>query len=261
MSGARRRRLQGLSFHRLIPNALTLMAVSAGITGVRFAWSERWELAVAAIVFAAILDGLDGRIARLVGATSRFGAELDSLSDFISFGVAPALIIYLWALNGVGGLGWAITLLFAICCALRLARFNTGLDNEEPSPQAKKYFTGVPAPAGAGIALLPMIFSFEFGAEFLQSPWLNGINLVFGAALMVSRLPTFALKSIKVPQRFVGIVMLGLGALVAFLISTPWLTLAVIGLLYLAMIPVSVIFARREQRVFYGVDFFGAPKR
>ena len=160
MSGAKRRRLPGLSVGRLIPNALTLLALCAGATAIRLALTERWELAVAAVGVAMLLDALDGRIARLMKATSRFGAELDSLADVVNFGLTPALMVYLWALGDTGGLGWALALVYVICCALRLARFNTALSDENPPPWAGKFFTGVPAPAGAGLVLLPMALAF-----------------------------------------------------------------------------------------------------
>jgi CDP-diacylglycerol--serine O-phosphatidyltransferase len=210
-----RRRLGAQSINRLIPNSLTLLALCAGV-----------------------LDGLDGRIARALGATSRFGAELDSLSDFVCFGVAPAVVVYMWSLQELGGLGWAISLLFAVCCGLRLARFNVALDSKESMPPwTRDYFVGVPAPAGGGLAIMPLIFGLQFEHAFFASPWLNGLMLAGVAGLMVSRLPTFAFKRLKVPGRHVVFVLLAVGAYAAFLISTPWVTLGVTGLAYLASIP------------------------
>ena len=172
-----------LNFNRMVPNALTLLALCAGMTSIRMALTERWEMAVGAVIVAMILDGLDGRIARLMKANSEFGAQLDSLSDVINFGVAPALIVYHWSLIEVRGLGWAIALLLTICCALRLARFNANLSIANKPPWASRFFTGVPAPAGAGLALLPMILSFEFGEELLQSPIVN-LVVVAGATFL-----------------------------------------------------------------------------
>ena len=166
----REQRIGGGHMNRLIPNAITVGALCAGLSGVRFAIDARWEMAVAAIVVAAILDGLDGRMARLLNGTSKFGAELDSLADFVSFGAAPALIVYLWVLNGWGGVGWVIALGFAVCCALRLARFNTALADPNPPRWAGHFFTGVPAPAGAGLALLPMMLHFEVGPGWVDKP-------------------------------------------------------------------------------------------
>lgn len=242
MSGPRRRRLRALPIYRLIPNAITLMALCSGVTGIRFALEGRWQLAVGAIILAAVLDGLDGRIARLVGSTTKLGAELDSLSDVVSFGVAPAVMMYLWTLHDLRGLGWAIALVFAICCALRLARFNAGLDEEDPPPWAHQYFTGVPAPAGGLLLLLPLVMSFEFGPGFVSSAWFSAIMAMLVGGLMVSRLPTFSLKGMKVPMRHAWLTLLGFGAFAAFLLSNLWLTLICTGVLYLG----SIFFAYRS---------------
>ena len=241
MSGARRRRLPGLSVGRLIPNALTLLALCAGATAIRLALTERWELAVAAVGVAMLLDALDGRIARLMKATSRFGAELDSLADVVNFGLTPALMVYLWALGDTGGLGWALALVYVICCALRLARFNTAnLSDRNALPWAEKFFTGVPAPAAAGLALLPMVMSFELQGEILSSAPVNGAMLILVAALMVSEVPTFSAKRLRLPHDYVGLALIGVGAFAAFLVSTPWVTLSVLGLAYLGSIPLSM---------------------
>ncbi|MEX2009644.1 MAG: CDP-diacylglycerol--serine O-phosphatidyltransferase, partial [Dongiaceae bacterium] len=165
-----RPRLRDQSFNRLIPNILTVLALCAGLTSIRFAFQERWEMAVFAIVIAGVLDGLDGRIARLLDGSSKFGAELDSLSDFLAFGVAPALLLYYFTMKSVVGIGWALALLFAVCCALRLARFNTKVDNADLPAWTGRFFTGVPAPAGAGLALLPVFATFEFGSGFFDHP-------------------------------------------------------------------------------------------
>lgn len=248
MSGVRRRRLPGLTINRLIPNGLTLLALCAGMTAVRMALVERWELAIAAVVVAMLLDVLDGGVARLMGATSEFGAQLDSLADVINFGVTPAIMVYLWSVSELGGLGWALTLLFVMCCALRLARFNTALGASNVQPwAANKFFTGVPAPAGAAMALLPMVFSFELGSEYLASPLLNGVLLGITAALMVSKVPTFSSKRIKVPHSYVGLALIGVGTYAAFLVSTPWVTLSLSGLAYMISIPISVTQFRRLQ--------------
>lgn len=245
-----RRRLGAQSINRLIPNSLTLLALCAGITAMRFAIEGQWDRAVIAIVVAAVLDGLDGRIARALGATSRFGAELDSLSDFICFGVAPAVVVYMWSLQDAGGLGWAISLLFAVCCGLRLARFNVALDSKESMPPwTGDYFVGVPAPAGGGLALMPLIFGLQFEESFFASPWLNGIMLAGVAGLMVSRLPTFAFKRLRVPGRHVVLALLAVGAFAAFLISTPWVTLGATGLAYMASIPYARHTYQRRRRL------------
>src|ERR1700687_436755 len=159
------RRLSGFSVNRLVPNVLTLLALCAGMTAIRFAINNNFEAACYAIIVAGVFDGLDGRMARLLKSTSRFGAELDSLSDFISFGVAPALVLYLWTMAALHSVGWAIVLFFAVCCALRLARFNTQLVTEAP-PWAANFFSGAPAPAGAGLLMVPMFISFEWGGRW-----------------------------------------------------------------------------------------------
>ena len=248
MSGIKHRRLPGLTVNRLIPNALTLLGLCAGMTAIRLALMERWDLAIAAVLVAMVADVLDGRIARLMGATSEFGAQLDSLADVINFGVTPALMVYLWALSGTGGLGWALILVFAMCCAMRLARFNAALGIDEPAPPwASRFFTGVPAPCGAGLVLLPMVLSFELGEDILASPVLNGVMLVAVSALMVSKVPTFSAKRIRMRQSYVGLVLVGVGAFAAFLVSTPWVTLGLVGIAYMASIPVSVSVHRRLQ--------------
>ncbi len=257
MSGLKRRRLPGLTVNRLIPNALTLLALCAGMTAIRLAFLERWELVIAAVLVAMVADVLDGRIARLMNATSEFGAQLDSLADVISFGVTPAIIIYLWTLGDAGGLGWALVLVFVMASALRLARFNVALDDEKPAPTwASRFFTGVPAPGGAGLVLLPMVMSFELGDEVLASPVLNGILLAVVAALMVSKVATFSAKQLRIRQSYVGLVLVGVGAFVAFLVSTPWVTLSLAGLAYAISIPFS---ARQYRRLQARQDAAQAP--
>lgn len=243
-----RARLRDQSINRLIPNILTVLALCAGLTSVRFAFQERWEMAVFAIVIAAVLDGLDGRIARLLDGSSKFGAELDSLSDFIAFGVAPALLLHAWTLKSVVGLGWALSLLFAVCCALRLARFNTRLDNADLPAWTGRFFTGVPAPAAAGLALLPMFARFEFGSGFFDHPVVAGGVMVVVSLLMVSRLPTYSFKRIKVPHDYVLPTLLGVGLFAAFLVGMPWVTLMAIGALYIASLPLSYVAHRRLSR-------------
>lgn len=212
---------------------------------MRFAFLGRWEHAVAAIIIAAILDGLDGRMARLLNATSKFGAELDSLSDFVSFGAAPALILYLWSTNLAGGIGWVAALFYAVCCALRLARFNTMLGDPNPPPWAKHYFTGVPAPAGAGIAVLPLMLVFEFGEGVFDRPAFGVVWLVVVGSLMISRIPTFAMKQMRIPRGMTVPALIGAALLIGALASAPWATFLAIGLLYLATIPASFVLQRR----------------
>lgn len=241
----RRPRIPSLSINTLIPNILTLLALCAGLTSIRFGLHAKWEQAVIAIMLAAILDGLDGRVARLLQGTSKFGAELDSLSDFVCFGVAPAMLLYLWTMQGAGGFGWAMVLLYTVCCALRLARFNTMLGNPDPPAYAYNFFTGVPAPAAAGLVLLPMVASFEVKGGFFSSPSLVSLFLMGVSFLMVSTVPTYSFKKVRVPHRWVLPMLLVVGVLTAFLVTEPWLTLAVLGCIYLGMIPFSVRGFRR----------------
>lgn len=238
-------RIPGLSINRLIPNILTLLALCAGLTSIRFGLHGQWEKAVVAIIMAGVLDGLDGRVARMLQGTSKFGAELDSLSDFVSFGVAPAMVLYLWTMQGAGGFGWAIVLLYTVCCGLRLARFNTMLGQADLPPYAYNFFTGIPAPAAAGVVLLPMVASFEFGPGFFDRPAVVAIFLAGVAFLMVSTIPTFSFKKVRIPNAWVLPMLLIIGAFTAFLVTEPWKTLTVLGVAYVALIPVSIRAFRR----------------
>lgn len=248
MNRPRRPRIKSLPFNRLLPNIVTVLALCAGLTAIRFGFQARWELAVMAIVLAAIFDALDGRLARLVGGSTKFGAELDSLSDFVSFGVAPAVLLYFWTLQHARGVGWALALLFAVCAALRLARFNTKLGVSDMPAWAYNYFTGVPAPAAAGLVLLPMILSFQFGGLFLISPVLNAAVIVTVAFLMISRIPTYSFKQFGVPHKLVLPVLLLVGLMAAFLVTSPWATVTVVGIAYIVSLPFSVRSFRALQR-------------
>jgi CDP-diacylglycerol--serine O-phosphatidyltransferase len=242
-----RRRLSDLSVNRMVPNVLTLLALCAGMTAIRFAVSGDFQYAVFAIIAAGIFDGLDGRLARLLKATSQFGAELDSLADFISFGVAPAAVLYLWTMAALHSIGWAIVLFFAVCCALRLARFNTQLA-AEPPPYAANFFSGAPAPAGAGLIMLPMFVSFEWGDWIARSPYLNAVWISGVALMMVSTVPTVSLKRIRIPHRFVIPTLLGIGVMTGFFTTAPWPTLTFVGAVYLGSIPLTIRAAMRARR-------------
>jgi CDP-diacylglycerol--serine O-phosphatidyltransferase len=232
-------RIPGLSINKLIPNILTLLALCAGLTSIRFAVHDRWKEAVVATLLAAIFDGLDGRVARLLKGTSKFGAELDSLSDFVSFGVAPAMVLYFWTMRGAGGFGWAMVLLFSVCCALRLARFNTMIGEPDPPAYAGSFFTGVPAPAAAGVVLMPLILTIQFGPGFFDRPLVVAAFLLGVSFLMVSRLPTFSFKKVRIAHKWVLPILLFVGLVAAFLVTEPWLTLAGIGCAYLSTIPLA----------------------
>ncbi len=249
MAARRRRRLShGATVPRVVPNMVTILGLCAGMTAVRFATESQWRLAVAAIMVAGILDGLDGRVARMLKGVSRFGAELDSLSDIVCFGVAPALVLYLWVLDQFAGAGgWAVALLLTVATALRLARFNTMLGAPSLPPWAHNFFQGVPAPAGAAIALLPMALTFQFGPGTFDHPLLVASFVVLAAALMVSTVPTWSLKRTRIPRGWVpGLLLLvGLGAALA--VSHPWGTLAAVGGLYLGSIPHSLMAFRQQK--------------
>jgi CDP-diacylglycerol---serine O-phosphatidyltransferase len=235
------------SLNRLIPNILTLLALCAGMTAIRFALQDKFEPSAIAILVAAVLDGIDGRIARFLKATTILGAQLDSLSDFVSFGVAPPVLLYVWSLSQLQSFGWAVVVIFAICCALRLARFNAQLGIEPPA-FAYNFFIGVPAPAAAVLAILPMLLSFQIGDTVFRSPYLNVLVLAGVAALMVSRVPTYSFKRFRVKRDWVLTTLLVIGALAAFVTTEPWATLAMIGLLYLGSIPASYLAYRRLRR-------------
>ncbi|HVI50995.1 MAG TPA: CDP-diacylglycerol--serine O-phosphatidyltransferase [Candidatus Sulfotelmatobacter sp.] len=241
-------RLPGLSINKLIPNILTMLALCAGMTAIRFGLHGKWEAGVMSILLAGVLDGLDGRVARMLHGTSKFGAELDSLSDFVSFGVAPAMLLYFWTMQSAGSLGWALVLLFSVCCALRLARFNTMIGEPDLPAYAYNFFTGVPAPAAAGLVLLPMVASFQTEWPLFSSPAVNAVFLIGVSFLMVSKIPTFSGKRFRIPHNVVLPVMLCVGILTAFLVTSPWATVTVVGTLYLLSIPVSVQAFSRLKR-------------
>lgn len=233
--------LTKVPFHRLVPNLTTIMALCAGMSSVRFALMERWETAVVLVIIAAVLDGMDGRLARMLGSVSPFGAQLDSLSDFMSFGIAPAFILYHFSLKSLGGIGWAITLVFAVCMSMRLARFNA--QEESPSPPASSlrslFFTGVPAPAAAILGLFPLMLWFDTKIPFAKNPWFIATFALLTACLMVSRIPTYAFKTLKVSQTMMIPLLILAAVFIAGLLSSPWRTLLVLCALYLGLIPHS----------------------
>lgn len=235
---------------RMIPNIMTLIALAAGLTSIQYAWDSNWEKAVYAILIAVVLDTMDGATARLLKATSEFGAQLDSLSDFLAFGVAPSIILYSWILEESGKIGWMAMLVFAAACALRLARFNV-MQKELPAWK-KGFFSGVPAPAGAGLALLPLIvwiqFEPRFFAEYNYASPLVGLWTIFIAAMMVSRIPTFSTKMIKLPAKFAMPALAFVALMIAALVHAPWQTLTILGIAYMASIPFAIDHFRKLQK-------------
>jgi CDP-diacylglycerol--serine O-phosphatidyltransferase len=245
-----RRRFKAIPVRTLLPNLITLLALCAGLTAIRLAMEEKLELALAAIVFAALLDGIDGRIARMLKGTSRFGAELDSLADFVNFGVAPALILYFWGLHELKSAGWIAALVFAICAGLRLARFNVMIDDPNKPIWAGNFFTGIPAPAGAITVLLPIYVTFLGAPMGLVTVWFTFLYTLSIALLMVSRLPVFSGKRVgkRVPPEMVLPVFVMVVLFFALLVSYPWQVLTLGTLVYLACLPLGWLSYREHQR-------------
>ena len=246
----RRRRFKAIPVRTLLPNLITLLALCAGLTSIRLAVENKLDLALAAIVFAALLDGIDGRIARMLKGTSRFGAELDSLADFVNFGVAPALILYFWGLHELKSAGWIAALVFAICAGLRLARFNVMIDDPNKPAWAGNFFTGIPAPAGAITVLLPIYLNFLGVSNGLVTVWLTFFYTLAIALLMVSRLPVFSGKRVgkRVPPEMVLPVFVVVVLFFALLISYPWEVLTIGTLAYLGCLPFGWLSYREYQR-------------
>lgn len=241
-------RAGGIPLRAIPPNAITALALCFGLSGVLFAIKGDWEKALASVVFAGVLDGMDGRIARLLRANSRFGAELDSLSDVTAFGVAPTLIMFLWSLQHAPRFGWIAALALAVCCALRLARFNARIDADEQPHKSAGFLTGVPAPAGAGLAFVPVYLWLVTGSEqfrewYVTMPW-----LVFVALLMISNIATFSWGSLRLRRSYRLFALAGVGLLVAALITEPWLTLLAVSALYVALIPFSMAAYGRARK-------------
>jgi len=256
----RRRRFRPIPVRMLVPNFITLLAIAAGLTAIRLSTEGRMQLAVAAIVFAAVLDGIDGRVARMIKGQSKFGAELDSLADFVNFGVAPGLILYFWQLHELHDGGWIAAMVFAISGGLRLARFNASIDEPNKPAFASNYFTGVPAPAGAVTALLPIYL--DFLGLFRTPAVLTAFYTLLIAFLMVSRLPVFSGKSVRmrVPPELVLPVFVGVIFFIALLIGYPWQILSTGSVLYLLSLPVGWKSYRDHARAAAAAKAAAAPQ-
>lgn len=247
-------RRRGIPLRAVVPNAVTVLALGCGLTGVRFAIGGEWEKAVAFILLAAVLDGIDGRIARLLKASSRFGAELDSLSDVTAFGVAPTLLLYLWALQHMPGrLGWVIALAHAIACALRLARFNAQIDAADQPHKRLGYLTGIPAPAAAGLALTPLYVQFWLEPVWLQDDVTRAIIVAIASLLvafmMVSNLPTYSWGSVRLRPAWRFPALAAIGLLAGALFTNPWATLSIFSAGYALTIPFAIrSYARIKAR-------------
>src|SRR5580658_5873799 len=248
--GLRRRRFRSIPVRILVPNVVTLLALCAGLTAIRMAFEDRYGLALAAIVFAAILDAIDGRLARFLKGTSRFGAELDSLSDFVNFGVAPALILYFWGLHGLRSAGWIAAMVFAICAALRLARFNVMIDDPDRPAWANNFFVGVPAPAGAITVLLPIYAAFLGLPRSEVLTWATLVYTLAIGSLLVSRLPVFSGKRVgtRVPPELVGPAIVAAVLFIALLIAYPWIILTLGTIAYIVSLPFGYLSYRRYER-------------
>ena len=229
--------MKKLSFRGLIPNIFTFFSLTLGITAIKFAIEFKWENAVACIVFASFLDNLDGKIARLLKSNSNFGVELDSLSDFVSFGVSPVIVVYLWSLSVNIQNSWAFVIFYTICSASRLAKFNlTSLENEDKN---LKFFKGISTPAAAGLVLLPMMITFRFENQFDFTPLFLALLIVITAILMITNIPTFSLKGIKLKKKELPFFLVIFASLVSLLISDFWLAMILIIFVYYASIPLA----------------------
>lgn len=238
----------GLTLRAMLPNAITAAALCSGLTGIRFAIEGQWAFAIGLVVLAGVLDGIDGRIARLLNAQSRFGAELDSLADSLSFGVAPALILFLWSLQELPRFGWFAALAFAISCALRLARFNARIDSDDQPHKSAGFLTGVPAPVGAGLAFTPFYLWTETGEEFFRHPLVMAAWLSVIAVLMISNMATLSWASLR-PRKAIRLWVLAFAGLAfAALVMEPWWTLSVICIGYLALMPYGLVKYGRIKR-------------
>lgn len=247
--GAGGPRIREIPLRMMFPNLITVLAICAGLSGIRFGFQGRFEPAVVMVLLAAFLDGVDGRLARLLKATSKFGAQMDSLADIVNFGVAPALVLYAFLLERAGSPGWIATLLFAIACGMRLARFNVlDEEGEQPSWQAE-YFVGVPAPAGAVLVMLPLYLSFLGLGPTREVAFASTGFTVLIAFLLVSRLPVYSGKSLKIPGDRMLLVILAIALYILLLASYPWYTLTASVAAYLIFLPFSVrAYSRRAKR-------------
>jgi CDP-diacylglycerol--serine O-phosphatidyltransferase len=238
---ARLERLEDLSIGKLVPSTITLLALCSGVTAIRFGLNDDWTTAVTFVIAAMILDMLDGRAARMLGADSRFGAQLDSLADLVSFGVAPGVIMYMWSLNEMGNAGWIAALIFCACAAIRLARFNVESVRDEGATKGNPYFTGLPTPAAACMMLLPLLVSFQWSDTVMREPWVSGIFIAVTSVLMVSRIPTPSIKYMKLQRQHRIAAVIAFAILAGLLIAWPWATLTIGLMIYVASIPFAIV--------------------
>ncbi len=233
-----------LPIYRLFPSIITIIALCAGLTSIRYAFDYKWEHSMSLLIVAAFLDVMDGRVARYLEVTSDFGAQIDSLADFLNFGIAPAITLYLWTLHTIPtkGIGWGFVLVFVVCCAIRLARFNAMLHTaKERQPWQESFFVGIPSTIGGIMVTLPLMMSIELPEiPFMEYPKLIGCYMIAIAFAMASRIPTFSIKKIAISQDKVALVLALSGLLIAALIIKPWITMSAISVLYILSIPISI---------------------
>lgn len=241
-----------LPISRLFPNVITIIAICFGFTSIRYALSGQWDTAINFIVIAGFLDVVDGRLARFLKATSNFGAQLDSLADFVNFGIAPALLMYLWILEKieVKGLGWAIALSYVICTTIRLARFNSDLADESRPDWKNGFFAGIPSPAGAYLSIMPIMLSFETEIISYIPPLVIGLYIIIIGLMMASRIPTFSTKKLVIRKENISLILVLVGITVGAIIIKPWVILSVLGMLYLCSIPYSIKYYRKISSTF-----------
>ena len=231
----------------ILPNLLTLIGVCLGISSIKFALDQNYSLAVIFIVLAALLDALDGRIARLIKGTSEFGKELDSLTDFVSFGVAPSFIMYFWDLNNYGTVGWALTLIFSVCCVLRLARFNLTKIGEDEIWKVN-FFEGIPSPAGGILILLPLIYELSSFNSYFNIKFITPYLVIVIAVLLISKVPTFSFKKLSIPRKLTIFILFGAGVIFVALVVFTFETLVIMGLIYLLSVPVSYLYFSNKDK-------------
>ena len=232
--------MKKIDFRIALPNFITILGLCIGLNSIKLAYEGNFEKSIIFIVIAAILDSIDGRIARLINGTSKFGAELDSLTDFVNFGVCPSLLIYFWSLSNIKFYGWIVSIIFIVACCLRLARFNLSNENYSKEDWKVNFFSGVPAPAAAGLVLLPMIFSFsEFNYIYSKNDFNNLVIVIIVSFLMVSKIPTYAFKKIQITKNIFIILVFIFVLYFGLLFNKTFETLVITGIFYVALIPIS----------------------
>lgn len=251
-STSKAKKITELPISRLFPNIITIIAICFGFTSIRYALGGQWDTAINFIIIAGFLDVVDGRLARFLKATSNFGAQLDSLADFVNFGIAPALVMYIWILEKIEikGLGWAIALSYVVCTTIRLARFNSDLADESRPDWKNGFFAGIPSPAGAYLSIMPIMISFE--TEFINyiPPMIIGIYIIIIGIMMASRIPTFSTKKLVIRKENISFILVLVGLIVGAIIIKPWAVLSILSILYLCSIPFSIKYYRKISSTF-----------